>query len=179
MLSRYYVIQVRSRGELKYLNLAEEITQDLKGTKIFWPRRSLRIKRHGSWKNVISPIFPGYVFLETDEVGSELYWALRRLPGFYRFLKSNRDICPMPEADARVLTRLLSMGEIVERSKADFDENNRIRILEGPLRGLEGQIIKVDRRKGRAKVRLDLYDESYTVDFGFQAIEKQSKRETK
>jgi hypothetical protein len=31
--------------------------------------------------------------------------------------------------------------------------------------------VKVDKRKGRAKVRLDLYEESYLVDFAFTMIQ--------
>jgi hypothetical protein len=32
-------------------------------------------------------------------------------------------------------------------------------------------IVRVDRRKGRAKVRLEMYDNSFEVDFGFEALE--------
>ena len=88
-------------------------------------------------------------------------------------MKSNQNILPLPESDARILRSLLVYGEVVGKSVVNFDENNRIRVLEGPLRGFEGQIVKVDRRKGRIKVKLDLYDESHTVDFGFTAIEKE------
>ena len=92
--------------------------------------------------------------------------------GVTRFLKSNQDIRPVPKSEAGALTALMSFGEIVRESVAVFDENNRIKILEGPMMGFEGQIIKVDRRKGRAKVKLDLYTESYLVEFGFELLEK-------
>jgi transcriptional antiterminator NusG len=77
----------------------------------------------------------------------------------------------LPQQDAYILNRLLRYGHVVGKSVAEFDENNRIRILEGPLKGLEGLIVKVDRRKGRAKVKLDLYDEAHLVDFGFTSLE--------
>jgi transcriptional antiterminator NusG len=32
-------------------------------------------------------------------------------------------------------------------------------------------IVRVDRRKGRAKVRLAMYDNSFEVDFGFDSLE--------
>ncbi len=54
---------------------------------------------------------------------------------------------------------------------AFFDENKRIRIVAGPLKNLEGMIVRVDRRKGRARVRLALYEDSFEVDFGFEALE--------
>jgi transcriptional antiterminator NusG len=32
-------------------------------------------------------------------------------------------------------------------------------------------IVKVDRRKGRARVRLEMYEDSFEVDFGFEALD--------
>jgi transcriptional antiterminator NusG len=52
-----------------------------------------------------------------------------------------------------------------------FDAERRIRVISGPLKTLEGRIIKVDRRKGRARVRLELYEDAFLIDFGFDAIE--------
>ena len=63
------------------------------------------------------------------------------------------------------------MGEVVEKSKVYFDENKRIRVTEGALKGLEGHIVKVDKRKRRAKVKLALYDDSFLIDFGFELME--------
>jgi len=39
------------------------------------------------------------------------------------------------------------------------------------LKDLEGRIVRVDRRKGRARVRLELYADSFEVDFGFEALD--------
>jgi len=49
---------------------------------------------------------------------------------------------------------------------------NRIVVLHGPLSGLEGRIIKVDQRKKRAKIALDLCSDSFTIDLAFEVIEK-------
>jgi transcriptional antiterminator NusG len=171
----YFVIQVKTRSEEKYLSLAEQALEPV-NIKLIWPRRRLRIRRRGRWRELLSPIFPGYLFLEVEEINPELYWMLKKPPGFYRFLKSNHDIRPLPEQDARILARLISLGEVVNRSLAAFDEGGRIRIIEGPLSGLEGLIVKVDRRKGRVKVKLDLYDKSFLVDFGFSALEKAQEK---
>jgi len=174
MAKAYYVIQVRTRAEDKFLRLAAPTAQAM-NVRLFWPRRNLRIRRRGRWRNVVTPVFPGYVFVEGDSVEPQLYWRLKRLPGFLRFLKDNENIVALPQRDARILTNLMQFGEVVEKSKAYFDENHRIRIVAGPLKGLEGCIKKVDRRKGRAKIRLDLYEESYLVDFAFTMIESARK----
>ena len=168
--NQFYALQIMTGGEEKFLRLARQAAPE---AVFFWPRRSLRIRRAGKWRDTLAPIFPGYIFLEIEKIAPSLYWAVRRIPGFHRFLKSNQNIVPLTESDTRTLGSLLFHGEVVGKSIVDFDENNRIRVLEGPLRGLEGQIVKVDRRKGRVKVKLDLYDEAHTVDFGFTSIEKE------
>lgn len=167
----YYVIQVRAKNEARFLELASPIARTL-DIALIWPRRSLRIRRKGRWTKALVPVFPGYIFLSVEKFPPLLYWRLKNLPYFYRFLNSNTNINPMPQKEAQVISHLLKYGEIVRESIGTYDVDNKIRITEGPLKGLEGCIIKVDKRKGRAKVRLNLYDESYLVDFGFLSLEK-------
>ena len=40
---------------------------------------------------------------------------------------------------------------------------------------IRDSIVRVDRRKGRARVRLELYENSFLIDFGFEAIESLSQ----
>ncbi len=124
------------------------------------------------WRNTVAPIFSGYVFLQADEVSPQLFWTLRRVPGFLRFLKSNENIVPLSRRDQDLLEHFLSFGQVVDRSLALFDETKKIKIVAGPLKGLEGSIAKVDRRKGRARVKLDLYEDAFFIDFGFQDLEQ-------
>ena len=65
----------------------------------------------------------------------------------------------------------MSGGEIAGESKVVFDLNDRIKVIEGPMKDLEGEIIKVDKRKKRAKIKLNLYENSFTIDFGFKILE--------
>jgi transcriptional antiterminator NusG len=111
------------------------------------------------------------VFLRAAGIDTTLYWELRRLPGFLRYLECNTNIVPLNASDAELLGHFLSFGEVVGSSQVYFDDQRRIRVTAGPLRGMEGRIVKVDRRKGRARVRLELYRESFLIDFGFQALE--------
>jgi transcriptional antiterminator NusG len=167
----YYVIQVKTGGEETYLRSARDAIVDGE-SKIFWPRRRLRIRKKGRMSDTLAPIFPGYIFLETETLANDTYWALRRSIGFYKFLRNNRDVRALSGKDKELLLHFLRLGEVVEKSKVYFDENNKIRVIEGALKGLEGEVVKVDRRKKRAKVRLSLYEDSFLVDFGFEVMER-------
>jgi transcription termination/antitermination protein NusG len=166
----FFALQVWTGNEARFLALSERTLSEA-GVRLLWPRRNLRIRRAGKWRDSVSPIFPSYVFLQSAGVGPDLYSALRRTAGFIRFLPSNEGVAPLEPKDQDLLSHFLSFGEVVQKSAAYFDENRRIRVVSGPLKNLEGRIVRVDRRKGRARVRLEMYADSFEVDFGFEALD--------
>lgn len=164
----YFALQVRTGREAQFIEIARRRHPE---ASILWPRRRLRIRRAGQWKESLAPLFPGYLFLRADRFDDVPWRQFRGLPDFIRFLPSNDRIVPLDERDQATLNHFMSFGEIVDKSLVTFDENRRIRIVSGPLRGMEGRICKVDRRKGRAKVRLDIYEDAFEIDFGFEILE--------
>lgn len=168
----YFVAQVKTGGEEKYIVTANRALAHLEDPpRLIWPRRRLGLRKKGKTADQLAPIFPGYVFIETDSLSKEAYWALRRGIGFYTFLRNNHDVQALSEEDRDLLLHFLKLGEVVEKSTVYFDENNRIRVTQGALKDLEGRIVKVDKRKKRAKVKLSLYENSFLVDFGFEVME--------
>jgi transcription termination/antitermination protein NusG len=168
----YFAIQVRTGTEGRFMALAQKKGFLPPDARLLWPRRRLRIRRAGAWLDSLAAIFPGYLFIQVDGIPGELFSALRGTAGFLRFLRSNDDIVPMNRRDEDVLAHFLGFGEVVDRSVVFFDENRKVQVLSGPLKGLEGRIIKVDRRKGRARVKLSLYEDSFAVDLGFELLEQ-------
>jgi transcriptional antiterminator NusG len=112
------------------------------------------------------------LFVEAESEDILAYqWAFRRTAGFHRFLRSNQDISPLSDRDLELVLHFIKKsGPVAGISRVCFDENSRIVVMEGPLLGLEGKIIKVDKRKKRAKVKLDLYDDSFTIDLAFEVM---------
>jgi transcriptional antiterminator NusG len=173
----YYVLQVKSGGEEKYIRRFRKKHPEC-GLKIHFPMRAISVRRRGVLVHATPAVFPGYIFIEIDENDSieANQWIFRRTRGFYRFLKSNRNIQPLSGRDLEtVLHFIKKIGPLAGISKIYFDENSRIVVTEGPLTGLEGNIIKVDKRKGRAKIKLDLYDDSFAVDLGFELIDNAAR----
>lgn len=168
----FYALQVRTRSEDRYIKKVTSINSGFSDDRIrlHFPRRRMQVRRQGKEIMEIAPVFPGYLFLETTEFSKELRWFLRQTEGFFRFLPDNTHPAPLAGRDLSTLMHFISTGPIAERSRVIFDEQDRIQILSGPLKGLEGQIVKVDKRKGRAKVKLDLYNEQFLIDFSFEMI---------
>lgn len=168
----YYAVQVKTGRESELLKKIRKINEEEnEAVQAYFPRRVLYVKKKGIRKKVDAPVFAGYIFLEIDNLSLPLCWQLRKTQDFYHFLPNNQNPLPLAANDLFLLRHFLSFGEITAPSKVYFDENARICVIEGALKGLEGKIIKVDRRKQRAKVLLDMYTDSFPIDLAFDVIE--------
>jgi transcription termination/antitermination protein NusG len=168
---QYYTIHVLTASEDDFARL---LLPTLGKDRIIVPKKVMPIRRRGVTKNELKPVFPGYVFFQSENIMNELdtYWVIRRTPGFIRFLRQNPSPTPLSERDLSLIRSFISFGEIADISKVTFDENDRIVVLEGPLKGIEGHIVKVNRRKGRAKVILDIYESQFPIDLAFEVVER-------
>ena len=167
-------MQVKTRGEEKFMRLFKGQNPDIK-LPMYFPQRALDLRRGGRIIPSKHAVFPGYVFLELSEDDNILnyHWAFRRTEGFYRFLRSNQDIAPLQHRDLELVLHFIKeVGPLAGKSKVYFDENSRIVVIAGPLSGLEGRIVKADKRKGRAKIKLDLYGDSFCIDLAFEVLVK-------
>lgn len=173
---QYYVIQVRTTQEDDFMRRVSKTRPDL---AVHVLKKKLMTRKAGKLVPHLSCLFPGYVFLEQDddEISPTVRAQVRRTSGFIRFLPSTQEPRPLRQHDVELIRHFLSFGRQIGLSLVTFDENDRIKVLEGPLSGLEGRIVKVDRRKRRAKIRLDLYDDSILFDLGFELLADEKKDE--
>jgi len=170
----YYAVQVRTRSEGKFMRLFRGLNPE--ASRLFplhFPMRKLSVRRKGVARPSMAAVFPGYVFVEAEAADiAEHQRLFRRTEGFARFLRSNQNIKPLAGRDLELVMHFIKkVGPVAGVSRVRFDERSRIVVAEGPLAGLEGLIIKVDKRKKRAKVRLSLYDDSFAVDLAFEVME--------
>lgn len=169
----YYTVQVRTGAEEKYIKRLKSLHPEIPA-EFYFPKRTLDIRRQGAVVQKTTGIFPGYVFIELKDGENIIDYqrSFRRTEGFFRFLESNRNIRALEDRDlALVLHFIKKIGPVAGKSRVYFDKNSRIVVVDGPLKGLEGNIIKVDKRKGRAKIKLDLYHESFAIDLAFEYME--------
>ena len=171
----YYAVQVWTGHESDY---AEGLARDTRcPTSVSVPKRSMQIRKLGKIKKEERPVFPGYVFIPMTEgtMNPSLRWVIRSTKYFIRLLPTTGEPKPIQEKDRRILAHFMSFGKVADTSKVVFDENERIVVLDGPLKGLEGSIIKINKRKGRAKVSLDMCESSFLIDLSFEILDRSSK----
>ena len=170
MFVAFYVIRVAPRKEESFLRLSARLITD-EGVSVLFPRRRMEHLKKGKRVQAEVALFPGYVFLKAEEgLPAELFVRIKALPGFNHFLKQEGQVAEVKGKDLELLRHFLKFGEVTPASQVFFDENNRIRVVSGPMEGLEGLIVHVDKRKRRAKIRLDFDHGTFTLTLGFELM---------
>ena len=158
----WYALHTRSRHE-KFVN--QELQK--KGIETFLPLR--RLTRHWSdrTKEIEEPIFSGYLFVHTS---LENRLEILKTRGSVRFISFNS--APVPVSD----NQLGAVRRFVEE-KISIDpfpylrKGDRVYIRTGPLRGVEGFIVRKDKHT-RLVISLDLLFQSVSVAIDEALVEK-------
>lgn len=130
-----------------------------------------QLKRYmGQWHKEMMPLFPGYVFADSQDVDL-LFEELKRVTGLTKLLGTGSAIVPLTSEEIAILKRLGKEEQIVTISKG-LIADNQVKILEGPLKELEGAICKIDRHRRKAWLELVMFGKIQRVEVGLEILEK-------
>ena len=170
----YYVIQVKTGKEQQAIEDILKNKPDDASFDVFAPyRKSLR-KYKGVMREVVERCFPGYIFVETNDV-QRLFKQLYFTPGFQKILGREGDtdnFVPLDKDESRMIDILYSASSnrITEISNIEVREGEMIRVLDGPLAGLETQIKKVDLHKRTVTVEYMMCGRLVTSNVGINIV---------
>lgn len=168
MIKGWYVLHVRTGDELKVL---EQIRKDLPGVPALVARQTVRERKGGQWTDKEKLLFPGYVFA-CAAMTPEVYYRLTGLPGVMGILRGASNVpTPVPDSEMRFVLRFAKDGEVPGISDLVMD-GDRVRVVSGPLQGYEGQIVKLEKRRYRARIRLSLMGREQEIEMSVNIIEK-------
>ena len=132
-------------------------------------------KYRGIWRMEQRRVFPGYLFLITEQIG-EAQSYLRRIPEMTRLLGSENLAMPITEAEADVLQQLCGEDGNAAMSSG-IQIGDQILVKQGCLKGMESRIRRIDRHKRRAWIELELLGEQRLVEVGLEIVEKRPSSE--
>jgi transcription termination/antitermination protein NusG len=137
--------------------------------RILVPKRKLKERKNGIWTYNIRTLFPGYVLLN-GEVGVEEYYNMKNIPDLIKLIRSGYEPLKIEYDELELISKLICNDETIGFSNV-LIENGRVVVVDGPLVSMEGYILSIDRRKGRAKVRLSFLGEERTVELGINVLQ--------
>jgi transcriptional antiterminator NusG len=166
---KWFVIFTQSGKEKRVKEVLEHCFPSHE-VKPLVPARKLKERKGGIERTVIRTLFPGYVFIRAH-MKSETYRRIKQIPSIVDLLKADCEPAEVPDEEMRPILRLTRDSEIIEFSRG-IKVGTKVKIIDGPLKDLQGYIIDVDRRKGRAKVALELLGQGKKVELGLIVLER-------
>ncbi|MBQ5968003.1 MAG: antiterminator LoaP [Clostridiales bacterium] len=163
----WYVIWTSTGFEKKTENAVKEFSCQ---KRCFVPRRVLLMKRNGNWEKVEKPLFPGYFFVDTDDI-EKLVIELCKVEGFNKVLTVDKEFIPLCGKDAELVERLSAKAGLFDMSEGII-EGDKIIVTKGPLMGQEGRIKKVDRHKRMAYLEFTMFNQVIHGTVGLEIVEK-------
>lgn len=167
----WYVIQVRAGTEENIVfQCSKKIADRAVLTRCFIPYYERKRRYEGAWHTEKKVLFPGYVFLVSDDV-TRLFLSLKKVQGLTKMIGTGREIVPLSESEVQLLQRLGGDDQVVETSIGVM-EQDRITVSSGPLQGMEGCIRRIDRHKRLAWIEIEMMGRLMEARVGLEIVEK-------
>lgn len=163
----WYVVQVTTGREIE---CRDRIIKS--GIEAIAPTRIMPELNGGKWRQRERVMISGYVFIHADI--DTAYYRLNGIPGTIRILPGNGSPEAVPEHQMKWIIWLANGGKPWGISTARKDPNGRTHILSGPMLGMEYKLEKWDRRRRRARIRIDVLDTSKIIELGLTEAETET-----
>ena len=169
-LFMWYVMQVRTGTEENIRCQCQRLISSNVLERCFIPYYQQKKRFQGEWHIQERILFPGYVFLIARNL-EILVDNLKQVIGLTRLIGTGDEIVPLSQEEIDLLLRMGSDSQLVEMSSGII-ENDRVQVLSGPLKGMEGSIRKIDRHKRMAYLEVEMFGRTVEMKVGLEIVSK-------
>lgn len=166
----WYVIQVKTGNEEKVCAFCRQLVDDTVLQDCFLPKTDRRQKKQGVWRTVQKVLFPGYIFLVTED-SNELFRELKKVPEFTKLLGDESGFIPLYEQEEAFLRKICDDNYVVAMSEG-YMVGDKVYVTSGAMAGLEGCIKKIDRHKRQAILSIQFFGRITEVTMGLEIVER-------
>ena len=121
--------------------------------------------KDGKRKTNLKKVFPGYVLIKMI-VTEESWYIVRNTRGVTGFVGSGTDPIPLTEAEIR------NMGFDDVPVNVDYDVNDTVQVVNGPLEGFVGMVQEINQEKQKVKVLVSMFGRETPVELEFAQVQK-------
>lgn len=166
---RWYVVHTYSGYENKVKTDLEKTVKNRELEDFFFDiivpmEEQIEIK-DGKRKANLKKVFPGYVLIKMI-VTEESWYIVRNTRGVTGFVGSGTDPIPLTNEEIR------NMGFEATVINVDYDVNDTVRVVNGPLSGFIGSVQEINKDKSKVKVLVSMFGRETPVELDFAQVEK-------
>ena len=166
---RWYVVHTYSGYENKVKTDLEKTIKNRELEDFFFnivvPMEEQVEIKDGKRKINLKKVFPGYVLIKMI-VTEESWYIVRNTRGVTGFVGSGTDPIPLTDAEIR------NMGFDEVPVNVDYDVNDSVQVLNGPLEGFVGTVQEINKEKQKVKVLVSMFGRETPVEIEFAQVQK-------
>lgn len=176
MKKEWYVVNTVSGYEYKVkekLDMMIKNSADIQESifRVIVPEQTVVEYKDGVKKERIKKMFPGYVLVEMV-MSDEVWFIVRNTQGVTGFIgSSGKGAKPIPLLPEEVDRILSSMGMSRLDLKTELAEGKKVKITDGPFKGMSGKISSYDLEKKIVNLVVDLFGQETSVEVELSQIE--------
>lgn len=170
-ISHIFIVQTETGHEMELLRIMRFFMTDGLVEDVFLPKRQVQKRLGGKWTKVTETLFKSYVFFRTSNP-DELFLELKNVPKMSKLLHDyTYSFSALRPQEEEFLNRIkgkdeymlgISTIEILDPSEKEgilvpYYEGQSIRIIDGPLRDMVGEIVGFDVHKRKAMIKTELF----------------------
>ncbi len=145
------VVHVRDGEEKHTEDFVSNLLSESLNARCFHLKRSRKKKFEGQWQVVHENLFPGYVFIDTDQP-EKVYKELKRTPKPKLLFSDDMYISTLEQHESDLMGSLADKNGIIGISGVQIAGDGTIRYLSGPLVTVKDRIRKVNLHKRIAEL---------------------------
>lgn len=163
-----YEYKVKEKLEMMMVN-SEEVAKSI--FRVIVPEQTIVEYKDGVKKEKVKKMFPGYVLVEMI-MSDEVWFIVRNTQGVTGFIgSSGKGAKPIPLFPEEVERILSSMNQNKINIEKDLKPENKVKIVDGPFKGMIGKISNYDLESKKVNLLVDLFGQETPVEVELSQIE--------
>ncbi len=156
------------------VNHEREVVKRLEQKEVccFLPLRETWSKRLDRRKKIELPLFPGYVFVHVL-LDNYMNINVVKTPGALNLLRNSDGPLSIPSYQIENLQTMMKSAQVLE-SHPYLKEGDLVRVMRGPLAGCIGILKRLDPKRGRLILNVDIIRQSVSVELDLEDVEPTS-----
>jgi transcription antitermination factor NusG len=153
------------------VNHEREVVKRLEQRQVgcFLPTMETWSKRRDRRKRIQLPMFPGYVFVHVL-LDSSANLTIVKTPGALSLVHNSDGPLSIPSYQVENLQTMVCSAQPLQ-VHAYLKEGELVHVVRGPLSGCIGILSRIDPRKGRLIVSVDIIKKSVSVELDLEDVE--------